>query len=820
MPPLNTYVEDVSDATFEISTAAQSILVTSPNGGEKWLVGSQQNITWTNQNFNSAVKIVYSINNGSSYLPVTANASNTGLYSWPIPNTPSKNCLVKVSDASDGNPTDASNAVFEIAVPDNTQPGTNVTVDIGNGIKLTFDNVTSTGSTTVTTSNSGTPPPNGFTIIPQTNPIFYDINTSAGFSGKIKICINYDDTGMTLTQEKSLKFYVFEQPPGQWKDITTSLDTNANIICGEVNHLTEFAVMMPTNNQPVLAVTPATLDFGVSQTHLSLQINNAGTGTLNWTTSEFPDDFPFISVNPVSGAGNATVEVQVDRTGMLAGNYTSTIKVSSNGGELNVTVNMTVAGNLPIVKIDPKALNMRKSNPDSVDIVIENVTNLGGFEFEIAFDGAIVTVEQTADVIPGPFVGSNGRAHFAIGPSINNETGSLVYAVASFGNQPGPDGSGVLATITWTPQAEGKTTLDLKNVKVMDINANEIPVIEEDGEINVTTRFWADIDADDDIDIVDVQLVAAHWNSRIGDSNYDPIYDVDNNGQGDGDVDIVDVQLVASLWNKPIPPLTGFSLQSEITNEQTNNLGKTSGANQMLNLKIIHEAYAANGGVKTISIMVEGAKDIGGFQFDMEFNQKDVIVSDIQLGDFLKTGNNNISSLGPQQNADGNGTTFGAFSFGKDIGANGSGYLAIIKFEDGLKNATDFRITNFKIVDARGNALRGFSETNDLSILNGIKTIPEMFSLLQNYPNPFNPETYISFELPESERKQNHVKLYVYNMKGQLISRLVDETKFAGSYTVLWNGKNELGEFVPSGLYLYSLTVGDITRSRKMLFLK
>ena len=65
-----------------------------------------------------------------------------------------------------------------------------------------------------------------------------------------------------------------------------------------------------------------------------------------------------------------------------------------------------------------------------------------------------------------------------------------------------------------------------------------------------STGFWADVDDDGDVDVLDIQKVAAHWNTSLGDPGYDPKYDVDNEGQGDGDIDVLDIQLVASWWNK------------------------------------------------------------------------------------------------------------------------------------------------------------------------------------------------------------------------------------------------------------------------------
>jgi len=106
---------DVSNAAFTITP--HSLTVTSPNGGESWEATSVQNITWTTQGTVGNVKIEYSVNGGTSYTDIVASASNNGSYSWTVPNTPSSNCLVRISEASRSNISDVSNAAFTIAPP-------------------------------------------------------------------------------------------------------------------------------------------------------------------------------------------------------------------------------------------------------------------------------------------------------------------------------------------------------------------------------------------------------------------------------------------------------------------------------------------------------------------------------------------------------------------------------------------------------------------------------------------------------------------------------------------------------------------------------
>lgn len=102
--------------TIKYRLSAESITIISPNGGEYWKPGNTYNITWINSNFSDPVQIEYSINGGTSWLDpsITSNTSNNGSYPWTIPNTPSTNCKVRISDAVDGAPWDVSDNVFSI----------------------------------------------------------------------------------------------------------------------------------------------------------------------------------------------------------------------------------------------------------------------------------------------------------------------------------------------------------------------------------------------------------------------------------------------------------------------------------------------------------------------------------------------------------------------------------------------------------------------------------------------------------------------------------------------------------------------------------
>jgi hypothetical protein len=110
-----------------------------------------------------------------------------------------------------------------------------------------------------------------------------------------------------------------------------------------------------------------------------------------------------------------------------------------------------------------------------------------------------------------------------------------------------------------------------------------------------------------------------------------------------------------------------------------------------------------------------------------------------------------------------------------------------------------------------------FVGTSDVrEVVSEEKVLPEAFSLNQNYPNPFNPNTMIRFSLPQD----CWVKLEVYNLLGQKVKTLVDQMLKAGTKEAVWDGKNQAGVEVSSGIYFYKIQTKDLTDIKKMVLVK
>jgi hypothetical protein len=163
--------------------------------------------------------------------------------------------------------------------------------------------------------------------------------------------------------------------------------------------------------------------------------------------------------------------------------------------------------------------------------------------------------------------------------------------------------------------------------------------------------------------------------------------------------------------------------------------------------------------------------------------------------------------------------------------ASGKLGLNTIISEDGVKVSNAITYVDFLVDDGEeANDERAMKVAKDINKGKLVKSgvipgdIPDIaytprrlrFHLAQNYPNPFNPSTTIRYEVATTV----HVRLKIYDVAGRLVRTLVDEERKPERYKVDWNGTNNRGQDVATGVYFYRLEAGSYIKTRKMLLLK
>ena len=142
------------------------------------------------------------------------------------------------------------------------------------------------------------------------------------------------------------------------------------------------------------------------------------------------------------------------------------------------------------------------------------------------------------------------------------------------------------------------------------------------------------------------------------------------------------------------------------------------------------------------------------------------------------------------------------------------GAILAITFQagDDIRGNVDSRIT-FDQFTVNEKNMKSLASDGVLKI----KGKPTSFGLSQNYPNPFNPSTTIRYQVPDDGQ---HVKIVVYNIAGQLVRTLVDADQRAGEYNVVWNGRNDFGQQVSTGVYFFRMMANNFVSVKKMLLVK
>lgn len=142
----------------------------------------------------------------------------------------------------------------------------------------------------------------------------------------------------------------------KWKAPDIAGNYICSVIVSDCKDITSDSIKVDVEKPPVISITPTLLDFSDTTNTMSFQINNIGTGTINWSASE---DSSWLSIAPRSGSittETQTVTVLVNRTGLNSGTFQAIIQVTSNGGNMELTVQMEVPLN-PLISVNPQFLD-------------------------------------------------------------------------------------------------------------------------------------------------------------------------------------------------------------------------------------------------------------------------------------------------------------------------------------------------------------------------------------------------------------------------------------------------------------------------------
>ncbi len=338
--------------------------------------------------------------------------------------------------------------------------------------------------------------------------------------------------------------------------------------------------------------------------------------------------------------------------------------------------------------------NVRVGDTFTVRVNAEKVTDLAGWQFDLAFDPDVL---EAVEISEGDFLKRSGQTTFFQPGAIDNTTGKIVGLSSALISKSGVTGTGTLLSVRFSAKAEGNSQMTLHNFQLGATTGEVIPAGAHDLTITVESKPAWDVNADGQVSILDLILIAQNFGEAASPNSRTDV-------NRDGVVSILDLILVAQ------------------------HMGESTGA-----------------------------------------ASPSMLVTD-----------NIIENLDP--------VVIQAWIERAQLEDDGS-----VAFREGVAYLQSL-----------------------LALL-----LPEETTLLPNYPNPFNPETWIPYQLATD----TDVEIRIYDTRGSLVRSLALGHQREGYYTsksraVYWDGRNDVGERVASGVYFYQLQAEGLSYLRKMVILK
>ncbi|MHB9027328.1 MAG: FlgD immunoglobulin-like domain containing protein [Candidatus Latescibacterota bacterium] len=294
------------------------------------------------------------------------------------------------------------------------------------------------------------------------------------------------------------------------------------------------------------------------------------------------------------------------------------------------------------------------------------------------------------------------------------------------------------------------------------------------GNVMSLSGVAGDFTGDSSVGLGDLVILGNYWDVKSTDANFVGAIDLNK----DGAIGLGDLVLLGNAWTpaskvaKAAPaPGVAFDMNAE---------------------------YNADNSTYFVTVNAQDAAGINGIGFTLKY--------DAEKYEFVSDAISGLSSDVKVIKADQAGIVSIASYYGSD---KFDGTITL-----GFKAKGQISEMNVEMVNAEA-AINGvIGSVSNATVT--LKAVPTVYALSQNFPNPFNPTTTIEYSIP----KAGHTTLAIYNVAGQKVRTLINESQAASFYKVVWDGRNDNGESVATGMYFYKLVSGNYSKIVKMTLMK
>jgi hypothetical protein len=510
--------------------------------------------------------------------------------------------------------------------------------------------------------------------------------------------------------------------------------------------------------------------------------------SLSLLAFNLPSGATFTPNNPVRGKALATGTFRWTPSFSQSGSFVVSFQATDSAGlqstPRNVTINVTEVPRDQLFTTSTPSLDPQGGVPGTVGVVIPvnfvTIQSVYGVQFDFVYDPASFTPTQlqATDRLNG----------FSIYDNLGQVPGRLRVVAFSLATDAIPSGnSSVLFNVVGNIPGDavpGAYDITFENAFESvnpDPNVSSIELATENGKVFVD--FYGDVNVDGRIDVADAVSVVGYI---LGDFTFTMRQFVAADVIQDALVDVFDlVEIINIIYGTAT----------------SNNLA--SGLPAIVSLT--YDPYDGPNGSYRLS--ADLPSDVAGAQFDIKYDRKTM-----SLGSPERIGS--AAGVNLYYRSAGNGSVRAVllrnpFQEGSLI-RSGNGELlripVVAMSEGAVPNA---HIEEAKLADPEANKIE----------VAGIGPLPRSFALEQNYPNPFNAATVITFSIDAAGAVDS--RLEIFNVLGQKVTTLHrGELPGQGSYSFTWDGTDEDGLSVASGVYFYRLSLGDKDETRKMVLLK